>query len=89
MNPKAQILLCKSTLSAVVPMQGSQTREEQAQRMDLRGKTALVIEDGPTLTHGGMAYGAGYVLAMQEGAFPDMSQCTRLFGSCSLVHVFH
>ena len=27
----------------------------------VRGKRALVVEDGPTLTHGGMAYGAGHV----------------------------
>jgi predicted GTPase len=28
----------------------------------------LVVEDGPTTTHGGMPYGAGYVAAMQAGA---------------------
>ncbi len=27
------------------------------------GRSALVVEDGPTLTHGGMAYGAGFVAA--------------------------
>lgn len=29
----------------------------------IKGKTVLVIEDGPTLTHGGMSYGAGMVAA--------------------------
>lgn len=29
----------------------------------VQGKRALVIEDGPTTTHGGMAYGAGHVAA--------------------------
>jgi predicted GTPase len=29
------------------------------------GKRVLVVDDGPTLTHGGMAYGAGYVAAIQ------------------------
>ena len=29
----------------------------------LRGKRVLVVEDGPTVTHGGMAYGAGWVAA--------------------------
>ncbi len=29
----------------------------------IKGKTVLVIEDGPTLTHGGMTYGAGMVAA--------------------------
>jgi len=33
-----------------------------------RGKRVLVIEDGPTLTHGEMAYGAGWVAARRCGA---------------------
>ncbi len=34
----------------------------------IRGKRVLVVEDGPTLTHGGMRYGAGYVAAKKYGA---------------------
>jgi predicted GTPase len=34
----------------------------------IRGKRVLVVEDGPTLTHGGMAYGAGVVAARRFGA---------------------
>lgn len=34
----------------------------------VRGKRVLVVDDGPTLTHGGMAYGAGYVGAVAAGA---------------------
>ncbi|MGL4651684.1 MAG: cyclic 2,3-diphosphoglycerate synthase [Caldilineaceae bacterium] len=34
----------------------------------VRGKRVLVIEDGPTLTHGEMAYGAGWVAARRLGA---------------------
>ena len=34
----------------------------------IRGKRVLVVEDGPTLTHGGMKYGAGYVAARRFGA---------------------
>jgi len=34
----------------------------------IRGRRVLVIEDGPTLTHGEMAYGAGYVAARRFGA---------------------
>ncbi len=34
----------------------------------IRGKRVLVIEDGPTLTHGGMPYGAGVVAARRFGA---------------------
>lgn len=34
----------------------------------VRGKRVLVIEDGPTITHGGASHGAGYVAAMAAGA---------------------
>ena len=34
----------------------------------IKGRRVLVIEDGPTLTHGGMAYGAGTIAARQGGA---------------------
>jgi len=34
----------------------------------IRGKRVLVVEDGPTLTHGEMSYGAGYVAAQRFGA---------------------
>jgi predicted GTPase len=34
----------------------------------IRGKRVLVVEDGPTLTHGEMAYGAGWVAARRFGA---------------------
>ncbi len=34
----------------------------------VRGKRVLVVEDGPSTTHGGMPYGAGYVAAVQGGA---------------------
>jgi len=36
--------------------------------VDLAGKRVLVIEDGPTLTHGGMTIGAGTVAASAAGA---------------------
>ncbi len=35
---------------------------------EIRGKKVLVVEDGPTLTHGEMAYGAGWVAARRFGA---------------------
>jgi predicted GTPase len=34
----------------------------------VRGRRVLVVEDGPTITHGGMPYGAGYVAATNAGA---------------------
>ena len=36
--------------------------------VDLAGKRVLAIEDGPTVTHGGMAYGAGAIAAKRAGA---------------------
>ena len=35
---------------------------------EIQGKRVLVVEDGPTLTHGEMAYGAGVVAARRFGA---------------------
>ncbi len=35
---------------------------------DVRGKRVLAIEDGPTLTHGDMAYGAAVLAAREHGA---------------------
>jgi predicted GTPase len=34
----------------------------------IQGKKVLVVEDGPTVTHGGMTYGAGALAARQHGA---------------------
>ncbi|GAB4334012.1 MAG: cyclic 2,3-diphosphoglycerate synthase [Dehalococcoidia bacterium] len=34
----------------------------------VRGRRVLIVEDGPTITHGGMAYGAGYVAVANVGA---------------------
>ncbi len=54
-NPKATIIQCASTITVDDPKL-------------IRGKRALVVEDGPTLTHGGMTYGAGYFAAKEHGA---------------------
>ena len=55
MNPQASIIRGASPLSVDDPAA-------------IAGKRVLVIEDGPTLTHGEMAYGAGVVAARQYGA---------------------
>lgn len=34
----------------------------------VRGRRVLVVEDGPTLTHGGMPWGAGHLAALRAGA---------------------
>jgi predicted GTPase len=54
-NPQA--IICRSDLRIQV---------DEAER--LVGKRVLVIEDGPTVTHGGMAFGAGTVAAERHGA---------------------
>ncbi len=55
LNPRAVIIEAASPLFV---------EEPEA----IQGKRVLVIEDGPTLTHGEMAYGAGWVAARRYGA---------------------
>ena len=54
-NPNAKIVKANSPVSATNPE-------------IIRDKKVLVVEDGPTLTHGGMKYGAGVVMALKFGA---------------------
>ena len=54
-NPKAVVIEAASPLFVDDPDQ-------------IHGKRVLVIEDGPTLTHGEMKYGAGWVAARRFGA---------------------
>jgi predicted GTPase len=35
---------------------------------DIKGKKVIVVEDGPTLTHGELSWGAGYLAAKNAGA---------------------
>jgi predicted GTPase len=55
LNPNARIIEAASPISVDQPSK-------------LRGKRALVVEDGPTVTHGGMAFGAGLIAAEDNGA---------------------
>lgn len=50
------------------------------------GKRVLVIEDGPTLTHGEMAYGAGVLAAQQHGAAEIINP--RPYAVGSIAHTF-
>jgi predicted GTPase len=54
LNPAAEIVTARSDLSLEGP--------------SISGKRVVVVEDGPTLTHGGMSYGAGVVAARRFGA---------------------
>jgi predicted GTPase len=58
--------IAKFNPKAIVIRANSPTRVENGER--IRGKRVLVIEDGPTVTHGGMKYGAGIVTARKYGA---------------------
>ena len=50
-----------------------------------RGKRVLVIEDGPTITHGGMAWGAGYVAAKRAEVAEIVDPRPAAIGSISAV----
>jgi len=54
-NPRAEVILGALRISAEAPER-------------LRGRKVLVVEDGPTLTHGGMSFGAATLLAQAHGA---------------------
>ena len=54
-NPKAKIIRAASPVTVSDPAA-------------VKGKRVLVVEDGPTLTHGEMRYGAGHVAARRYGA---------------------
>jgi predicted GTPase len=56
-NPRAQIVKANIVITA--------ENEDE-----IRGKRVLVVEDGPTVTHGGMAYGAAMIKARELGAIP-------------------
>jgi predicted GTPase len=51
--------------SIVSPEANGKMLSDKEAGMLVKGKRVLVIDDGPTLTHGGMPFGAGYVLAKQ------------------------
>lgn len=52
----------------------------------IRGKRVLVVEDGPTLTHGGMAYGAGWVAARRFGAAEIVDPRAHAVGTISATY---
>jgi predicted GTPase len=47
----------------------------------IKGRKVVVVEDGPTLTHGGMSYGAGFVAAKKWGASEIVSPLPYAVGS--------
>jgi predicted GTPase len=71
-NPRAEVLQADSPISVSDPEA-------------VRGRRALVIEDGPTLTHGEMAYGAGRVAATRYGASAIVDPRPHAKGSLAAV----
>ncbi len=71
-NPRAVVLQTASRIS----VEGGEK---------IKGKRVLVIEDGPTVTHGGMAYGAGALAARQYGAAELVDPCPFAVGSLKRV----
>jgi len=67
-NPTASIIEAASPITVAAPNV-------------IEGKRVLVIEDGPTLTHGEMAYGAGAIAAEQHGAKEIISPYAASVGS--------
>lgn len=60
-NPRAKII------EAASPVSISSQKEKSPEKL-INGKRVLVVEDGPTLTHGEMHYGAGIIAARKYGA---------------------
>lgn len=55
MNPRATVIRAESPITAAAPEL-------------IRNRRVLVVEDGPTVTHGGLPHGAGWFAARQYGA---------------------
>ncbi len=56
-----------NTTNAIVVL-GASPIQVEGDASEIRGKRVLAIEDGPTLTHGEMTYGAAVLAAKQHGA---------------------
>lgn len=69
--PAADVAQLEATLAALAPgvpiVRGASpvTLDDPAR---VRGKRVIVVDDGPTLTHGGMSHGAGFAAAVRAGA---------------------
>jgi len=72
-NPNAKVISAKSKLVIDSPKL-------------IRGKRVLVVEDGPTLTHGGMSFGAGSVAAIRNKAKSIIDAEKYAYGSIKSVY---
>lgn len=74
LNPRARVLRGASIVQLSEPEK-------------VRGKRVLVVEDGPTITHGDMAYGAGYVAALEAQAEEVVDP--RRFAANGIAEIYH
>jgi len=81
------VLFCNSVVSAEARDGNGKKLNDEEAAAAVEGKRVLVIDDGPTLTHGGMPFGAGYVLAQQMGAGEIVDP--RKHAKGSYIDVFH
>ncbi len=72
-NNRAQIIKAKSVITVDRPEL-------------IQGKRVLVVEDGPTLTHGGMSFGAGVIAARKYGAKEIIDP--RIYAAGSILEVY-
>jgi predicted GTPase len=72
-NPKADIIKARSKIIVT-------------SSAIIRGRKALVVEDGPTLTHGGMRFGAGSVAAKRFKAAKIIDARKHAVGSIKAVY---
>ncbi|MDR3567622.1 MAG: cyclic 2,3-diphosphoglycerate synthase [Syntrophobacteraceae bacterium] len=72
-NPEAAVVLAESPITAEDPER-------------IRGQRVLVIEDGPSITHGGMPFGAATIAAQKFGAAEIVS--VRQFAVGSIRQAF-
>jgi predicted GTPase len=73
-NPTARVITARSRVTATDPER-------------IAGKRVLLIEDGPTLTHGEMPFGAGKVAAEQYGAAEIVDPRPHAVGSIKDLYV--
>ncbi len=65
---RVQESICAVNPKAVVIQAASPISIEEGDANAIRGKRVLAVEDGPTLTHGDMSFGAGVLAAKKFGA---------------------
>ena len=73
LNPRAEVLRCDSPVTLDDPSVAA-------------GRRVVVVEDGPTLTHGSMSFGAGVVGARDAGAAEIVDPCPFAVGSIAATY---